>query len=314
MSVAQRAGAWFTAIRVPTLTASIGPVLVGTGMAEADFQARPLPAAAALAAAILIQIGTNLVNDYQDFRRGSDTEDRVGPTRVTQAGLLEPESVRRGAWVVFGTAFLLGIYLAWVGGWPIVVIGLAAIAAGYAYTAGPFPLAYNGLGDLFVLVFFGPVAVAGTYWVQVLDFRWDLVLAGVGIGALSTALLVVNNLRDRESDERAGKKTLAVLLGPWGARIQYLLLLLVAAAVPFMGVRVWGWSEWTMAAAAALLLAGPALRRVFFPHRPEELNGALGVTARVTGAYAAVLALAFVLGTPAPTDPLGVPGSSDMPV
>lgn len=305
MSFAQRGRAWFAAIRVPTLTAAIGPVLVGTGMAEADFQASPWPAAAALAAAVLIQIGTNLVNDYKDFERGSDTEERVGPTRVTQAGLLEPGSVRRGAFIAFGAAFLLGVYLAWVGGWPIVVIGLAAIAAGFAYTAGPFPLAYNGLGDLFVLVFFGPVAVAGTYWVQALMFRWDLLLAGVGVGALSTALLVVNNLRDREVDERTGKRTLAVVLGPWGARIQYLVLLLAAAAIPFAGVSGWGWTQWTLAAPVTLLVAGPALRRVFFPRRPEELNGALGVTARVTGLYAAVLALAFVLGTPHPMDPVG---------
>src|SRR5690606_30641410 len=163
-------------------------------------------ALAALLGAFLIQIGTNLANDYHDFRRGSDTEERVGPVRVTQAGLIAPETVRAAAVATFGAAALVGVYLIAVAGWPVAVIG---VAAGVAYTAGPYPLAYHGLGELFVLVFFGWVAVAGTYFVQALHFRGDLLLAGAGVGALSAGILVVNNLRDRETDAVAGKHTLA---------------------------------------------------------------------------------------------------------
>src|SRR6185503_15872793 len=157
----------------------------------------PLPALAALAGALLIQIATNLANDYFDFVKGADTSARVGPVRVTQAGLLSPDAVKRGMIVALVAALLVGIYLVSVGGWPIVVIGLASLACAVGYTAGPFPLAYLGLGDLFVFVFFGLVAVSGTYYVQALDFSAESFLAGAAVGALSTAILVVNNLRDR---------------------------------------------------------------------------------------------------------------------
>jgi 1,4-dihydroxy-2-naphthoate polyprenyltransferase len=291
-----RVDIWFLAIRPKTLPAAMAPVLAGTGLAVHDGVFNALPALAAMVGAILIQIGTNLANDYSDFKRGADTHERLGPTRVTQAGLLEPEAVKRGALVALGAAFLVGIYLVAVGGWPIVVIGLASLVCAVAYTGGPFPLAYNYLGDVFVFVFFGLVAVGGTYWVQAGVLSPAALLVGSGVGALATAILVVNNLRDRETDARAGKRTLATLLGLRGTRIQYMALLFVAWHVPPVGVALYGWSSWTFLAVAALVMGGlMPLRRVIAFQDPRELNPALAGTARLTGLYGALLALGLML-------------------
>jgi 1,4-dihydroxy-2-naphthoate octaprenyltransferase len=275
----------------------MAPVLAGTGLAIGDGVFRPLPALAALVGAILIQIGTNLANDYSDWARGADTEDRLGPTRVTQAGLLSPRDVRRGAGIALGLAFVVGIYLVAVGGWPIVWIGLASLVCAVAYTGGPFPLAYNYLGDLFVFLFFGLVAVGGTYWVQAGALTPAVLLVGSGVGALATAILVVNNLRDRETDIRVGKRTLATLLGVRGSRFQYILLLFLAWHVPPIGVALYGWSSWTFLAVGGLVLGALfPLRRVVAFQDPRELNPALAATARITGVYGALLALGLMLG------------------
>lgn len=288
---------WVLAARPKTLPAAMAPVLAGTGLAVHDGVFRPLPALAALLGAILIQVGTNLANDYYDWVRGADTAERLGPTRVTQAGLLEPAAVKRGMMVSLGLAFLVGIYLVAVGGWPIVIIGLASLACAVAYTGGPFPLAYNYLGDLFVFVFFGLVAVGGTYWVQGLAWTPAALLVGSGVGALATAILVVNNLRDRETDLRAGKRTLATLLGVRGTRFQYLFLLFVAWHVPPVGVALYGWSSWTFLAVAGLVFYGlMPMRRVIAFQDPRELNPALGGTARLTGLYGALLAIGLMVG------------------
>lgn len=288
---------WVLAARPKTLPAAMAPVLAGTGLAVHDGVFRPLPALAALLGAILIQVGTNLANDYYDWVRGADTAERLGPTRVTQAGLLEPAAVKRGMVVSLGLAFLVGIYLVAVGGWPIVIIGLASLACAVAYTGGPFPLAYNYLGDLFVFVFFGLVAVGGTYWVQGLSWTPAALLVGSGVGALATAILVVNNLRDRETDLRAGKRTLATLLGVKGTRFQYLFLLFVAWHVPPVGVALYGWSSWTFLAVAGLVFYGlMPMRRVIAFQDPRELNPALGGTARLTGLYGALLAIGLMVG------------------
>jgi len=292
-----RVDAWFLATRPRTLPAAMAPVLAGTGLAIGDGVFRPLPALAALVGAILIQIGTNLANDYSDWARGADTEDRLGPTRVTQAGLLSPRDVRRGAGIALGLAFVLGIYLVAVGGWPIVWIGLASLVCAVAYTGGPFPLAYNYLGDLFVFLFFGLVAVGGTYWVQAGALTPAVLLVGSGVGALATAILVVNNLRDRETDIRVGKRTLATLLGVRGSRFQYILLLFLAWHVPPIGVALYGWSSWTFLAVGGLVLGALfPLRRVVAFQDPRELNPALAATARITGVYGALLALGLMLG------------------
>lgn len=294
---------WLMAVRPRTLPAAVAPVVVGTAFAAAHGTVAPLPALAALVGALLIQIATNLANDYFDFARGADADGRQGPIRVTQAGLLSPRAVVAGTAATMAAALVVGSYLVSVGGIPILLIGILALICAVAYTGGPFPLAYHGLGDLFVFVFFGLVAVGGTYWVQALSFRLELLTAGAAMGALITAILVVNNLRDREGDAMVGKRTLAVRLGVRGTRIQYLGLLAVAAAVPVVGIVAHGWSGWVLLALAALLLAVAPVERVLTFQEPRELNPALGETARVVAWYALLLSGGLVLGSPA--GPLG---------
>jgi len=291
-----RAYSWVLAARPKTLTAALTPVVVGTALATHDGVLAWLPALAALVGATLIQIGTNFANDYYDFVRGGDTADRVGPVRVTQAGILAPEAVKRGMWTVLAAALFVGIYLVWVGGWPIVWIGLSSLACAVLYTGGSYPLAYHGLGDLFVFVFFGLVAVSGTYYVQGLSWPPDVFLAGAALGALNTAILVANNLRDIETDERVGKRTLAVRIGTRGSQLQYFALLLVAFVVPVVGWRMCGWP---VASLAALLVAPLCIapgRRVLMHTDPAELLPVLGETARVVGIYGLLLGLGLVLG------------------
>jgi len=215
---------------------------------------------------------------------------------VTQAGLIPPEAVFRGMLWTLGAAFAVGIYLVAVGGWPVVWIGLASLACAVLYTGGPFPLAYHGLGDLFVFVFFGLVAVGGTYWVQALAWPVGAVLAGVAMGALNTAILVVNNLRDIETDARAGKRTLAVRIGVRGSQVEYLALLGLAATIPVVGLGVLGWPVWTLASLATLALALPAARTVLSFQHPRALLPALGQTARVVALYGVVLAVGLAWG------------------
>jgi 1,4-dihydroxy-2-naphthoate octaprenyltransferase len=288
--------AWALAARPKTLTAAAAPVAVGVGVAALHDVVSPLPALGALVGALLIQIATNLANDYYDWVRGGDTHERVGPLRVTQAGLLAPGTVYRGMLAVMAAALLVGVYLVWAGGWPVLVLGLASLACAVLYTGGPWPLAYHGLGDAFVFVFFGLVAVGGTVWVQARAWPADALLAGVAMGALTTAILVVNNLRDIPTDAKAGKRTLAVRLGVAGTRVEYLLLLGVALAVPPVGLA---WLDWPRAALAALavvpLCIGP-VRRVLAFQDPRELFPALGETSRVVALYGALLALGLALG------------------
>jgi 1,4-dihydroxy-2-naphthoate octaprenyltransferase len=288
--------AWIVAARPKTLIAAIAPVLAGTGLAAHHGVLAWLPASAALLGAVLIQIGTNFANDYYDFVRGGDTPDRIGPVRVTQAGLLAPDTVRRGMVVTLALAMLVGVYLVSVGGWPIVWIGLASIACAVLYTGGPFPLAYHGLGDVFVFVFFGLLAVAGTYYVQGLTWPSDALLAGAGLGALSTAILVVNNLRDIDTDERAGKRTLAVRLGASATKVEYVLMLVVAAAVPVIGVLVFAWPVASLLSLAALGMCYGPLRSVLGFSDPRELLAALGGTARVVALYGVLLAVGLGAG------------------
>jgi len=288
--------AWVIAARPRTLTAAVAPVLVGTGLAAFHDAFVPGPAAAALAGALLIQVGTNLANDYYDFVRGADTEERVGPLRVTQSGLLAPGTVRLGMVVVLGAAMLVGVYLVWVGGWPIVWIGLASVACAVLYTGGPFPLAYHGLGDLFVFVFFGLVAVGGTHWVQALAWPPDALLAGAGVGALNTAILVANNLRDIETDARAGKRTLAVRMGPSATKAEYVTALLVAAAVPVLGVVGLDWPPLALSPLLAAPLAIAPMRTVVRHRAAAELIPALGATAQLVAVYGVLLAMGLGLG------------------
>ncbi len=294
--VLSTAGRWILAIRPKTLPAAVAPVVLGTALAIAHGAAAPLPATAALAGALLIQIAANLANDYFDWQKGGDTETRLGPTRVVQAGLLSPTAVWRGMVLALALAFGVGVYLVAVGGLPILLIGLLSLLCAVAYTGGPLPLAYHGLGDLFAFAFFGPVAVAGTYWVQALSFRMDLILGGSGVGALITAILVVNNLRDRETDALAGKRTLAVRLGVRGSRLQYLGLVLVAAGVPLAGIVLFAWHLGALLGSASLLFLIAPLRAVFTFTDPRELNPMLGATARGVAIYAVALSTGLLIG------------------
>jgi len=283
---------WILAARPRTLTAAVVPVVIGTAVAASYGAMRPLPALAALFAAICIQIGTNFANDYHDFQRGADTHERVGPPRVTQSGLVPPRTVRAAALYAFGAAFVIGIYLALVGGWPILLTGVASIAAGWAYTGGPWPFGYHGLGDLFVFVFFGLVATAGTTYVQMHAVPPSAWIAAVPVGALATAILSVNNLRDIATDARAGKRTLAVRLGASATRTEYVLLLVVSFAAPLVLATMA--RPWVLLPMAALPLAAIPLRLVFRA-RGAELNRALGATARLQLVYGLLLAAGLVL-------------------
>ncbi len=287
---------WILASRPKTLSAAAAPVVVGTGLARAVGSFALLPAVAALAGALLLQIGTNLANDYYDFVRGGDTGARMGPLRVTQAGLIAPASVRRGALVTFCLAVLVGVYLVSVGGWPILVVGVASVLSGIAYTGGPYPLAYHGLGDLFVFVFFGLVAVGGTFYVQALTLSRGAVVAGAAVGALSTAILVVNNLRDLDTDAASGKRTLAVVLGRRGTRAEYVALLLLAFLCPLVGVAAVGWPPTALLALTCTPLALGPLRRVLGFVDPRDLNPALGGTARLLAVFSGLLAVGVMLG------------------
>ena len=204
---------WMMAARPKTLPAGIAPVLVGTALAGYLHVFHPLRFVAALLGSVLIQVGTNLSNDYSDARRGADTEDRLGPVRVTAGGLVPPKQVLIATYVTFGLAVLCGAYLVAVAGWQLLLIGIASILAGVLYTGGPRPYGYEGLGELFVFLFFGIAAVAGSYFVQMRDFSWESLALSVPVGLIASALLVVNNTRDIETDRRANKRTLAVRLG-----------------------------------------------------------------------------------------------------
>lgn len=268
---------WLLAIRPRTLPAAAAGVVMGSALAWRDGSFRLDAALACLFAALLLQIGSNLANDVFDFERGADTHERLGPLRVTQAGLLTPSQVKLGMAVVFGLAALFGLYLAWLGGWPIVLIGLAAILSALAYTGGPFPLGYYGLGDVFVFLFFGLAAVAGTYYVQAGSVSAAAWWMTIPPGLIITAILVVNNLRDLENDRKAGKRTLAVILGKAGTRVQFLICMIAAYLVLLLtaSLEIVPWSS--LLAWLSLPLAARAARVVFSqPGRP--LNAALAGT------------------------------------
>lgn len=285
--------AWVLATRPPTLTAALAPVAVGTAVAFAEGGLAPAAALAAAFGALWIQIGTNFANDVFDAEKGADDGERLGPTRAVAAGLLTPAQMRRGMWVAFGLAMVAGLYLARVAGWPVYVLGLASIAAGIAYTGGPFPLAYNGLGDLFVMAFFGFAAVVGTTWVQTGTAPPAAWIAALPMGALATGVLVVNNLRDRFGDARAGKRTLAVRFGRRGAIAEYLTLVALAYAAPAglvaLGLGPWVLLPWLTAPAAIRLVSGVVRRE------GRALNPLLAGTARLLALYGVLLAAGVVV-------------------
>ncbi len=285
---------WLLASRPRTLPAAAVPVLVGSALAWRMGAFDPLAALAALLSALLIQIGTNFANDLFDFRKGADTQARLGPTRVTSAGLLSPASVQAGMGVAFGLAALAGLLLVARGGWPILLIGVASILSGIAYTAGPFPLGYNGLGDLFVFLFFGLIAVGGTFFVQARHLPPSVLVAAVPIGALATAILVVNNVRDADTDRVAGKRTLAVLLGRRAARAEYSGLLLLAFVTPFLLWLAFDFRAWVLLPLLTIPQAVALARTVGKQTDGPSLNRALAGTAQLLARYGVLLAVGIV--------------------
>jgi len=286
---------WVMAFRPKTLSAAVAPVLVGTALAYASGHGRALPALAALVGALLIQIGTNLTNDYYDFKKGADTAERLGPKRVTQSGLIAPDTVLRAAVLAFALAMAVGVYLVAIAGWPILVAGVFSVLCGYAYTGGPYPLGYHGLGDLFVFVFFGLVAVGGTYFVQAGALAAPALVAAVPIGALGAAILAVNNLRDVSTDEKAGKRTLVVRLGVPAGRAEYVAMLGLAFITP-LAFWIAGWARAPVLLGwLALPAAIPPLRRVL-REGGAALNPALGETARLQLVFAVLFSVGLLLG------------------
>ncbi len=285
---------WLLASRPRTLPAAISPVLVGTALAWSDGLFSPAPALAAAAGALLLQILSNFANDYFDNKKGADTRDRLGPTRVMAAGLLSARDMGVGMAATAGLAVLVGIYLIVVGGWPILAVGAASLLAALLYTGGPFPFGYHGLGDLFVFVFFGLVAVCGTYFVQAGGISADILLAAAPVGMLITAILVVNNLRDIVTDARAGKRTLAVFIGHKNTRRQYVVLLVLAYIAPLV---LWQGFGFGTAVLLPFLSVPLAARRVLSIYSAvgTELNAVLAATAQLSLQFSLLLSLGIVL-------------------
>lgn len=286
---------WLEAARPRTLPAAVAPVLVGSALAWRDAGFQPGAAALCLGFALLVQIGTNFANDYYDFIRGADASDRVGPRRAVAAGLVSPGTMRTAMVLTFAAAFVLGLGLiAWGGPW-LLVVGVLSILSGIAYTGGPYPLAYHGWGDVFVFIFFGLVAVGGTYFTQASRIGADALLAGVPVGLLAANILVVNNYRDAETDARAGKRTLVVRLGRPFARIQFGVSLLVAFLLPFLFLARGSGP----AVLLPCLLAPWAWRqtvRLRESQSPAELIALLGDTGRLLAAYAVLFAAGLAAG------------------
>jgi 1,4-dihydroxy-2-naphthoate octaprenyltransferase len=310
---------WFMAARPRTLPAAIAPVLVGSAAAwwtandacslsQSGVPGEPGYAfvfctpdfrwgafVAALIGSIFIQIGTNLANDYSDAQRGADTEDRLGPVRVTSAGLVAPRRVLYATWLAFGVAVIAGIYLATVAGWVIIGVGAASIAAGVLYTGGPRPYGYAGLGELFVFLFFGLVAVNGSYYVQLEELDWLPFLLSISVGFLSTAILVVNNVRDIDTDRRAGKRTLAVRLGRERARRLYAALVAGAFALLPFSLLIDDGPAWALLALLAAPLALRPLRAVAERTDGPSLNAALAGTGAVLAAFSVLLSTGLLI-------------------
>jgi 1,4-dihydroxy-2-naphthoate octaprenyltransferase len=286
---------WMMAARPRTLPAAVAPVLVGTALAGYEHVFHPLRFVAALLGAIFIQVGTNLSNDYSDARRGADADDRLGPVRVTAGGLVPPRQVLIATYLSFGLAVLAGVYLIVVAGWELLLVGTASILAGVAYTGGPKPYGYEGLGEVFVFLFFGVVAVAGSFFVQLRALDWEAFALAVPVGLLAAAILVVNNVRDIDSDRRAGKRTLAVRLGRERTRrmfaaIVYLSFVLAPVTWLFGPVGPWVLLPWL-----SLPLAVRLVRKVAARTDGPSLNEALAQSGMLQLAFCTLLGAGLLL-------------------
>jgi 1,4-dihydroxy-2-naphthoate polyprenyltransferase len=286
---------WLMAARIRTLPAAIAPVLVGSALAGYAGVFHPLRFVAALVGAIFIQVGTNLSNDYSDARRGADAEDRLGPVRVTAGGLVPPRIVLIATYVSFAVAVLAGTYLVVVAGWELLLVGAASILAGVLYTGGPRPYGYEGLGELFVFLFFGIVAVAGSYFVQVKHLEWEAFALAVPVGLIAAGILVVNNIRDVDTDRRAGKRTLAVRLGRERTRTMFSLIVYIAYVLTpltwlFGPLRAWLFLPWL-----TLPLAASIVRTVRNHTDGPSLNEALARTGMLQLSFCMLLSAGLLL-------------------
>lgn len=285
----------YMAIRPKTLSVTVSPVMIGTVMAFSSSKGHFITAIACFFSALLIQIGTNLSNDYFDFLKGSDTKERIGPVRVTQAGLVSPEKMFYIFTFVFGLSILIGVYLVIKGGWPIVIIGILSIASGILYTGGPIPIGYIGLGDIFVFIFFGPIALCGTFYVQAMELPLEVFIAGMGPGFLAISLLSINNLRDEPTDKKSGKKTLAVRFGPSFVRGEYIFTFVIALLIPvFLAIYID--SRWFICFSLLIFIPGYfVIRSVLYENGPE-LNKTLSNTGKIILLYGIIFSIGWWIG------------------
>jgi 1,4-dihydroxy-2-naphthoate polyprenyltransferase len=286
---------WILAIRPRTLPAAIAPVVVGWSLAARFGQFKALPALATLACALLLQIGANLINDVVDYEKGLDTGERLGPLRVTQSGLLSSRQVWTGVFTTFGLAALFGFFLVWSAGWAALIIGLACILVAVCYTTGPYPLAYHGLGDLAALVFFGWISVCGTAWAVGGVLPLVAWLCGLGVGALVVNILVINNTRDMESDQRAGRKNIPVIFGQRGSMIEYTIMQVVSYLVPLLAFGLGFSSLWVLLPFLTLAEAASLNQNLRKTPPGKAYNPLLGRTARQALVYSVLLAVGIVL-------------------
>lgn len=286
---------WLMAARLKTLPVGLAPVLVGTALAGQEGVFHPLRFAAALVGALLIQVGANLSNDYSDARRGADADDRLGPVRVTAGGLVPPRQVLIATYVTFALAVLCGVYLIAVAGWQLLLVGAASIVAGILYTGGPRPYGYEGLGELFVFLFFGVVAVAGSYFVQVEALEWEAFALAVPVGLLASAVLVVNNVRDLDTDRRAGKRTLAVRLGRTRTRALFAAMVYGAYVVTPVTWIFGELAPWLLLPLLSLPLAAPVVRLVRNRVDGPSLNEALARTGQLELVFCVLLSAGILL-------------------
>ncbi len=286
--------AWILASRPKTLPAAVMPVLVGSAIAIHDNKFKPLAAIVALICSLLIQIGTNLVNDLYDYLKGTDKKERLGPQRAAASGLLSVKELKLGIYIVFGLSFLFGIYLISLAGWFILLIGVLSIIAGIVYTAGPFPLAYNALGDIASFLFFGFIGTIGTYYVQAYEITAFVFWASIPVGSLITNILVVNNYRDKDEDQINGKKTLAVLFGEKFSRIQYIIFMIASYLILLVVYFTFKKSLWVFLPLLSLPVSFKLIKMIY-TLKGKELNKTLELTAKLSAIYGLLFAIGILI-------------------
>ncbi|MDT3697273.1 MAG: 1,4-dihydroxy-2-naphthoate polyprenyltransferase [Ignavibacterium sp.] len=286
---------WILASRPRTLPAAFVPVIVGSSLAYNQGKFYPIYSLIALICSILIQIGTNFTNDLYDHLKGSDTKERKGPQRVLAAGLITVKEMEIGIVIIFSLAFLFGLYLVYSAGIVILLIGILSIIFGLAYTAGPFPLAYNGLGDIFVFIFFGIIGTMGTYYLHLKEFTALALITSLPVGALVTNILIVNNYRDIEEDKKAGKNTLAVLLGKEFSRFEYIFFILLSFFIPFLLYSKYNFGLLIFLPYTTLPIA-IMLVKMLFAFNGTQLNKTLELTAKFSALFGFLFSAGIILG------------------